>query len=219
MRSSRDETRQRLLAVGRELIVERGLRDTIDIRLTEVLARAGLTTGAAYNIWSTQDDYRRDLALYVAETMEWADDRLLGAAVDSLHPDVPLDEWIPLACDFYFDAFVSRWDYYILLQFWGIKDPGDDLVAAINQGYEVVHDRFRILFQRALDVHAMEMIDDLTIDDLCVMATAICEGLALRHRFQPERLQTAGGQLFGVMTNHLVAGCLQPRSEPPPSGL
>ena len=170
-----------------------------------------MTTGAAYNIWANQDAYRRSLALHVAETMQWADDRLVGEAIASLQPDVAIDEWIPLACDFYFDAFVSRWDYYILLQFWGIKEPGDDLVAAINRGYDVVHDRFRSLFQRALDVHQLELIEPLSLDDLCVMTTAICEGLALRHRFQPERLRTEAGHLFGVMTNQLVSGMVQGR--------
>lgn len=212
MRTSKDVTRQKLLAAGRDLIIERGLRDTIDIKLTEVLTRARMTTGAAYNIWPTQDDYRRSLALYVAETMEWADDRLIGAAGDKLRADIPLDQWITLACDFYFAAFVSRWDYYTLLQFWGIKEPGEELVAAINRGYEVVHDRFRLLFQRALDVHGLEVIEPLTLDDLCVMATATCEGLALRHRFQPDRLETGSGHLFGVMTNRLVSGCLRSRS-------
>ncbi len=212
MRSTKDQTRQRLLATGRDLIIEQGLRDTIDIKLTEVLARAGMTTGAAYNIWSSQDDYRRSLALHIAETMEWADERLVGQAIDGLSPDVALDDWITLACDFYFSAFVSRWDYYILLQFWGVKDPGDDLVAAVNRGYDVVHQRFRTLFQKALDVHRLEMIEPHTLDDLCVMATATCEGLALRHRFQGQRLDTEAGHLFTVMTKHLVHGCVRPRA-------
>ncbi len=211
MTPSKDRTRRKLLEVGRQLIVERGLRDTIDIRLTEVLDSAGMTTGAAYNIWPNQDAYRRSLALHIAETLEWADQRLLGAAIDSLQPEIPLHEWVPLACDFYFSAFVSRWDYYILLQFWGIKDPGDDLVAAINRGYDVVHDSFRSLFQRALEVHDLKMVEPYTLDDLCVMATAICEGLALRHRFQPDRLESEGGHLFGVMANHQVAQCVRPR--------
>ena len=211
MKSSKDLTRQKLLAIGRELIVDRGLRDTIDLKLTEVLEQAGMTTGAAYNIWPNQDAYRRSLALYVAETMEWADERLLGAAIDSLHPDVPLDEWVPLACEFYFSAFVSRWDYYILLQFWGIKEPGADLVAAINRGYDIVHDSLRALFGRALEVHDLEMVDPFTLDDLCVMATANCEGLALRHRFQPERLESEAGHLFGVMANQQVAHFVRPR--------
>ncbi len=63
-RRSAEETRRRLLAIGLQLLHERGPAAVVGhIRLSSVLRRAGLTTGAAYRIWEDQTAYHRELAL------------------------------------------------------------------------------------------------------------------------------------------------------------
>ncbi len=196
MRATKDDTRQKLLEAGRELLVADGLRQVIDIRLTDVLELVGLTTGAAYNIWDSQDEYRTELAIYVAKNLEWADDRLLRDSLTEMPTDVPLEQWITAAGDAYFEAFTARWDYFILLQFWGVKNPDEELIAAIKAGYDMVHQRLLFLFQVTADMYSLELEEPYTFDDMAVAATAICEGLAIRHRFEPERVSSAAGPLF-----------------------
>lgn len=196
MRATKDETKLKLLEAGRDILLAEGLRQVIDIRLTDVLNRVGLTTGAAYNIWDSQDEYRRELALFVAENLGWADDRLIRDSLAEMPTDVTLEQWIKIAGDAYFESFTARWDYFILLQFWGVKDPDEELVAAIREGYDMVHQRLVFLFQATIDLYNLELVEPYTIDDVAVAATAICEGLALRHRFEPERVETDAGMMF-----------------------
>ena len=59
-----DDTRRLLIAIGLRLLHERGPSAAVGhIRLSSVLRRAGLTTGAAYRIWDDQVAYQRDPAL------------------------------------------------------------------------------------------------------------------------------------------------------------
>lgn len=63
-RRTAEQTRQDLIEVGLELLHERGPSAAVaHIRLSSVLRRAGLTTGAAYRIWADQTAYQHDLAL------------------------------------------------------------------------------------------------------------------------------------------------------------
>lgn len=63
-RHSAEDTRRLLITIGLQLLHERGPSAAVGhIRLSSVLRRAGLTTGAAYRIWDDQTAYQRDLAL------------------------------------------------------------------------------------------------------------------------------------------------------------
>ena len=70
-RNRAEDTRRLLISVGLRLLHERGPSAAVGhIRLSSVLRRAGLTTGAAYRIWDDQIAYQRDLAL---EAMRFRD--------------------------------------------------------------------------------------------------------------------------------------------------
>jgi len=63
-RRTADETRRLIIDAGLQLLLERGASAGVQhIRLQEVLRSVGLTSGAAYRIWSDQDDFHRDLAV------------------------------------------------------------------------------------------------------------------------------------------------------------
>ena len=63
-RRTADQTRRLILDAALRLLLERGASAGVQhIRLQEVLRTVGLTTGAAYRIWSDQDEFHRDLAV------------------------------------------------------------------------------------------------------------------------------------------------------------
>jgi AcrR family transcriptional regulator len=77
-RRDKESTRQLLLDAGFEMMLERGLDVGWGIRVADVTERVGLTTGAAYQIWSGsrtrdgrggQDKFHRDLALHAIERL------------------------------------------------------------------------------------------------------------------------------------------------------
>lgn len=185
------------------MLLAKGLRQVIDIRLTDVLSNVGLTTGAAYNIWESQDDYRRDLAIFVAGNLQWSDELLEKALID-VAEEVTLEQWIKTAGDAYFEAFTTRFDYFIMLQFWGVKDPDEELVDAIREGYRIVHQRLVALFEATIEMYDLDLLSPYTVDDVAVAATAICEGLALRHRFEPDRVETPAGPMFSDLLHRLT---------------
>lgn len=64
VRRTAEDTRRLILDAGIQMLLERGVTAGVQhIRLQEVLRTVGLTTGAAYRIWSDQDDFHRDLAV------------------------------------------------------------------------------------------------------------------------------------------------------------
>lgn len=74
-RSSKEETRALVLAAALDLVRERATTAGDDVvaaalahvRLTDVAARAGVTTGALYQLWPGQADFQAELVLHVAE--------------------------------------------------------------------------------------------------------------------------------------------------------
>lgn len=63
-RRTADQTRRLILDAALKLLLDRGASAGVQhIRLQEVLRAVGLTTGAAYRIWSDQDEFHRDLAV------------------------------------------------------------------------------------------------------------------------------------------------------------
>lgn len=84
MRRSASETRELLIQTGIELLMERGVVAGVShIRLKEVVAQAGLTTGAAYRLWDNQDHFHRDLA--VAAT-QWRDEAPMAVTLRAVRP-------------------------------------------------------------------------------------------------------------------------------------
>src|SRR5687767_15950116 len=76
------ETRKLLLDTGIAMLHEQGVTAGVaHIRLRDVLDRAGLTTGAAYRLWSDQSAFHRDLAVAAAG---WRDDGPLDRTVAAI---------------------------------------------------------------------------------------------------------------------------------------
>lgn len=81
-RRSAEDTRRLLIDIGLRMLHERGPSAAVaHIRLSTVLRRAGMTTGAAYRIWSDQDAYQRELAVHALEYRDRASNELTVQAV------------------------------------------------------------------------------------------------------------------------------------------
>lgn len=75
-RRSSEQTRQLLLDTAVQLLHETGpTAGVLHVRLSDVVARAGLTTGAAYRLWADQQDFHDALAV---AAMRWRDRSMLA---------------------------------------------------------------------------------------------------------------------------------------------
>jgi len=161
-----------------------------------VLERAGLTTGAAYQVWKSQQLFQEDLALFVAREFEWArpnEDRSKLRAMTTDNPSIP--EGIKRVAVFYWDAFVSRPEFLMILHFWGVRDPRSELSDAIREGYDMVHQSLKEMFSKTLEVYGLEFREPYSADDMAVAFTAATEGLVLRQHMDPERVRHANDEL------------------------
>ncbi len=108
-RRSANETRQLLLDTGVEMLFEMGISSPVGhVRLQNVLRRAGLTTGAAYRIWSGQEDFQRDLAEQAM--LRRPDDRAPIASTEAairgvLEAGAPIEEVVRVATNAFIGSY------------------------------------------------------------------------------------------------------------------
>jgi len=210
MGPKKDNTKTRLLEAGRQRLMRQGLPAALEIKLTDVLDDVQMSTGAAYNIWRNQADFRSDLSLYIARSFEWADTTAVLEAIDALPATSTFSDWVDAVADTYFPIFVEGMHFYIVLHFWGVQDLSPELTQAIQDGYDLTHNSFKALYETAFERYGLEIIKPHTSDDITAMVTAALEGFALRHRFQPQRLDDNERHLFTELLQAIATNYLQP---------
>lgn len=119
-------TQEKLLEAGRTALDEKGPCSPVrSIRLTDALRRANLTVGAAYRIWDCQDEFFRELDLWVARhDLERFDKALAGIRL------LDFDSLVGVFAHTFSRSFVGQC---------GVAAHNDELGAALTQR----HDRLR----------------------------------------------------------------------------
>lgn len=179
------ETRVELLDAGLRVLMRDGLPSGFNVKLTDVVSEANRTTGAAYQIWATQDEFRLELATHAARHVSYADADIVEAAlVIALGADADLWSVVEMTGRAYFEHLVSQPEFYVSLHFWATADnlPAE-VAAAVQESYGLVQGAFESFFAAVLDHFDIAFVEPHTIADLTLAATAITEGAALRHRF------------------------------------
>lgn len=191
MRRNIEETRSAFLAEGRKMLLEKGLPLNIsNIRLADIARRIGKTTGASYNIWESQEDFHRDLAVIISKDSSWADLNFLGPLVwDLFNNGATMSEVLRDACNEYLKAVTSGREYLTFVHYWSVALDQPEVKAAIRDGYDLFNDGYKALLTVLFDRYHVELIAGITIDDLCVCVTAVTEGFLLRYSVDPERIR------------------------------
>lgn len=195
MRRDKEGTRQLLLQTGYEMILEQGPDVGWGIRITDVTKRVGLTTGAAYQIWSGsrtvdglggQDRYHRDLAHYsferiIADTSKYkaakAWDRVAaGESLDRIFQRLGEDNANAKAAASQFACFVA-------LLASASADP--DLGEVGRQAYANVTSRLAEMYTKIFEHAGLEMAPPYTIEQLITSVLALIDGLRMRSLVDP----------------------------------
>lgn len=182
-RQPKSATRAQILRTAYAMYLERELEPGNE-RLSDVLDRLGYTTGAAYQIWPNQAAFREDLALYVAENIEYATlhpvaDRIQGLTTR----DVTFEENALAAGDNFARSFLQREEFFLTLRFFAMPDDRpDEITEALRDAYERSSWETGELFKAALELFGRRLKEPLTMKDLTAAATALLEGYALRSR-------------------------------------
>ena len=233
------ETRKLLLDTGIAMLHEQGVTAGVaHIRLRDVLKRAGLTTGAAYRLWSDQSAFHHDLA--VAAT-RWRDDSPLGRTVVAIRQLVeekaPMRAVIRRAAATHIEGLVGvddagdeQWPSSSFLTTLALRAAAantDELRAASSDRHHESLSSFVELYAALLRAYGRRMRPPFTLQHLAVALAALGEGFALQaiegedhpvvvlpcdHDCEDEEEWT----LFGVAVDALVAAVTEPLPPEPP---
>jgi hypothetical protein len=181
-------TRATILAKAYEMYLDRRLIHG-DERLSHVLDELGYTTGAGYQIWANQAAFRRDLQIYVAENIAYANPELVAADVEkALAASESADEVSLHVADLYFAAMVGVKEFYLTLRFLGMgEERPEEISETLSDAYERSSWEVVERLENALTQVKRRMRDGLTVEGLGVAITALLEGYALRFAAQPEK--------------------------------
>lgn len=202
-------TRLRLLEAGRELLLAEGSLDHVNIRLADACTRAGYTTGAAYPIWGSQRHFQEDLAGFVVSSFEFAGPDTIAEELAQIVADT--DDYVVAArraTKTFLDRFVLQDDFYLALRFWPVRTPSTELAAALAEGYRAVHESWTAMFEGLLAVYERRLRPPATIDQLAVILSALLEGLALRHRIEPDVVDQPVTGVDGVSSTLFAEGMI-----------
>jgi AcrR family transcriptional regulator len=189
-RPTADERRQVYLQTGADLVTNFEARNgdsaTLDalanVKVADVARRAGVTKGALYHIWDSQEDYRRDLFQHLLDIGERRGidqaEQLISHAVDAEGaPITDVDELaIRLAEVSYLEL---RDDPKLLARFSFYNYAGDPRVNAMLAEGVAAFDTY---YERYLAASSRRMRAPFTVRHLITSVNAYVYGTVIRHR-------------------------------------
>lgn len=194
-RRDKETTRQLLLETGFEMMLERGLEVGWGIRLADVTERVGLTTGAAYQIWSGsrtrhgaggQDRFHHDLALYAMDRLISETSVSHGETAQILADDgASFDRHLRTVGAQDFAAIAEPAECAVFTALIAAAGSDPDLANAGATSYRLVTEHYVQAFEKTLQRYHLEVVPPHTLTDLVVSIIALGDGLAMRALVDP----------------------------------
>jgi AcrR family transcriptional regulator len=221
-RPTAEERRRDYLEVGAELAAEFDAAKAADgpidalanIRVADVARRAGVTKGALYHIWDSQEDYRRDLLAHLLEVERQAGFDDIRQVLDTVEPGTDDAEVMDRMAQFSYDrlkddpACFARFSYIAYAahpEIRALLSPGNRDFIEYYEGY--------------LRANGRRMRPPYTIDMLRTITEGWLFGCLLRHRTSPELIEgplvTDGGarSLYTLGLRALMESFTEPDPE------
>ncbi len=183
--------RRRLVDLGVAAARARPTGNAFDhIRADDVARRVGLTIGAFYHYWDSQEDYRDDLvdALFAAERYlepdGIADQDLAIAGADDL------DLAIRDTTSWYWSITIGHPDNRVQFAFYTLDDPY--IASRLSAWNADLRQTWHTATETLLDRFGRHWRDPLSTDLFVLGMSALLDGLVVRHDLGPEDLGPDG---------------------------
>ena len=190
------------------------------------------TTGAFYNIWPTQPDFRRALLDHVLRLDQLqADDAitelLLKATAD---PDTPPREAFRITANLSFDELKDDPAFRLQHALWNRADADPEVRTRLQRLYASISTTMIPRYEELLAGSGRRMAAPHTLATMAVALTALFEGLVLRYAVDPDAVPDDAGPPAGVdgdreaprwstyacLAHTLMLGMTEPDPEPDP---
>lgn len=193
-RRSAAERRLDYLDVGAAIVSEFGddeaaaatVEALANVRLADVAERAGVTKGALYHVWPTQEAYRQDLLERLLEHSRQRGVRDLPELIDD--PEVAADDpraMLRRFADYAFDALKDDPAFFARFSFF-LYATNETVNELLTRGDDSVIEDFTPLVEQYLAAVGRRIREPFTIELLLTATTALFQGLCLRHRTSPD---------------------------------
>lgn len=227
-RRTKDQRREDYLDIGAALVAESarvpggepGLA-LAHVKLADVAARAGVTKGALYHIWPSQESYWRDLLEHLlatdrlagAERVARVAEQLSATAADGPDPTPSLRSY----ADALFEALRADPAFFTRISLFSYLDH-DRVRAVLDAEFRESVELLLPVLEQAVADMGRRMVDGATTWDLAVAASALLEGLSLQYRIDPGRVpdldlpgrDPGAWSLFAAAAEALLVGYTEP---------
>ena len=181
-RRTTEQTRQLLLSVGTRLVYERGVHVGVThIKLSDVVAATGLTTGAAYRCWENQDAFHRDLA---AAAVRWRNQAPVANTVAQItrlvEARAPLTEVVRVAAAANLYRYPDDVGFLTTIALRACGPTDQNLAKAGRDRLETAVASYSGMYGVLLELYGYRVRPPFTIDHLTLSLAALSEGLALQ---------------------------------------
>lgn len=178
------EMRQRLLDIGRELVFEQPVVNGVDlVRVTDVARRAGVTAGAVYHYWESQDDFRDDVLTELLEEDQLPHPDYVTEGRDRVrNAPSPVEATAAVAVTLA-DAAGRGGLLPLFVGLWAERQ--EDLASDLKASHDRYDEVFVTVVTELLSAHGLAIRPPLTIEQLTSSLLATCTGFAIRHRGDP----------------------------------
>ena len=185
-RLSPEEGRRLLLDEGRALVYEQPAPWPLEhVRLTEVAQRAGVTAGALYHYWDTQEDYRDDLLDDLFSPDRFAPSATVPEMAAAISEDPqPIEEFVRHGAEVEFEALRSSPDLRVLMAMWAADDA--EINPRIAAQFRAVGDHWAGIYEAVFRSCGLEIRPPFTYPMMAALFTAVGDGLAVRSSVDPE---------------------------------
>lgn len=191
-RRPKSATRAAILQQAYEMYLSKELEPGNE-KLALVLERLGYTTGAGYQIWQNQAEFRQELAIYVAENIEYASlAPITEEAIKLSERNLPFDEHVLHAGDLFVKIYLHRQDFFLSLRFFAMDDERPEVITStLIDAYERSSWEVSNVLLMGIERFGRRLREPITIRDITAALTALLEGYALRARVEPGAVNDA----------------------------
>ncbi len=192
-RRTKDERRDDYLDIGAALVAESALSGGADaglalshVKLADVADRAGVTKGALYHIWPSQEAFWRDLLQHLIDT-----NRLFGAEqLATIRKEVELSSETDPPLQRYgnalFDSLASDPTFFARISLFSYLQ--DDAVrTSLDEDFRSSIEFALPVLEQAITSMGRAVADQDALWALAVSLSAVLEGLSLQRHIDPAR--------------------------------
>ena len=223
-RRSKEDRRISYLDLGAQIVGESASTGGSDpglalahVKMADVADRAGVTKGALYHLWPSQESFWHDLLEHLIETNQFFGVEQVRAVqadfVDSSHP-------LPSLRDFgnaLFDSISTDPAFFARISLFSYLDDDrvrSELDRSFRESIEVVLPAV----DQTITAMGRRLADGATLWDVAVAIGSLLEGLCLQHRVAPDRtpdltLDDERWTLFAATAEALILGHTVPIDE------